>query len=373
VTPLALLPRAWTVAALALAAGVTGIVAPGASSAAVPRVPFEPLVSDQRAVDLLQAAYVAGRRLSYAGTAFVGLGSTYLKVRLRHVPGQGTYVQPDDGMSAHPTTTLQPDAVGRSAGSPLAMLRANYQLLVGAVGTVAGRPVVQIRAKRADGALAATFSVDQRTGLVLARSAYDPSGHRYEQVEFTDVTVQPPSMTTFSDGAVGNGVVVPSHPGVFGSMVSPQHTVVTADDGVGALRAAGWHIDQQLPGGFELYDARLTGSGRTAVLHLSYSDGLTSLSVFEERGRLRAAPLAGWQAVRLPAPAAGRTVYADGSSPQRLAWQGGETVYALLTDAAPARVAAVVASLPYGEPSAGLLDRMRRGFDRLGSWVDPFN
>jgi MucB/RseB N-terminal domain len=367
VTPPALLPRTWVVAALALVAGVSALVAPATSSAAVPRVPFDPPVSDQRAVSLLRAAYDAGRTLTYAGTAFVGLGGTYLKVRLRHVPGQGTFVTPDDGAAgASRNGTLQPDVVGGSSEDPLSMLRQNYQLLLGRAATVAGRSVTQIVAKRADGGVAATFSVDRQTSLVLARAAYDPSGHRYEQVQFTDVIVRPPAMGTLigGDDRPGGALVDTKGPVV--------QSLVAARDGVRGMRASGWHVADRLPGGFELYDARIAGSGRRAVLHLSYSDGLSSLSVFEERGRLRAERLSGWEAVRLPAPAAGRTVYADGSSPQRLAWQGGETVYALLSDAAPARVAAVVASLPYGQPSAGLAERMRRGFDRLGSWVDPF-
>jgi sigma-E factor negative regulatory protein RseB len=367
VTALPSVPRSWLAAAgLALATGMTGIAAlPTTSSAAVPRVPFDPPVSDQRAVTLLRDAYDAGRTLAYAGTAFVGLGSSYVRVRLRHVPGQGTWVAPDDPTSS--AQTLQPDAVSTSPDNPLAMLQEHYQLLLGGSSRVAGRPVVEVRADRVDGGLAAVFEVDRQTHLVLSRSAYDTSGERYEQVVFTAVSVAAAPLV-----ALGNSRVIGTGGPLARADTARGREMTTSSTGVGGLRAAGWHVDERLPGGFALYDARVARAGSAAVLHLSYSDGLTSLSLFEERGRLEA-PLPGWTTVAVSAAGRGRTVYADGSSPQRLAWQGGGTVYALLSDAAPARVADVVASLPYGQPRTGVLDRLHRGFDRLGSWIDPLH
>ena len=362
-------PRSWVVAGVAMAAGVAGLVGPGSSSAAVTSVPLAGPVSDQRAVALLRSAYDAGRTLAYAGTAFVGVGTSFVRVRLRHVPGQGTWVSPDDEQSHG--AMLQPDGRPGHGGlgtDPLTLLRQRYRLVLGGTGEVAGRPVQVVRAVRPEGTLAATFSVDTATRLMLARSAFDPGGERYEQVMVTWLKVarvNPLDVATPGPMSAGEGSARTVTSGAGAAGRGTGAALVTG-------RSGDWNVQQTLPGGFELYDARVVPAGASAVLHLSYSDGLSSLSLFEQHGRLGQEALAGWRAVDLPGVAAERTVYSDGEFPQRYAWQGGDLVYALLGDAAPDRVAAAVASLPHGDPSDSVASRMRRGFRRLGSWIDPF-
>ncbi|MFL6138539.1 MAG: sigma-E factor regulatory protein RseB domain-containing protein [Frankiaceae bacterium] len=362
--PVQALPRSWVLGALVLAGGLTGLVAPTGSAPAVAAVPSAAPVSDQRAVDLLRTAYEAGRQLRYEGFAFVGVTGTFLRVHLRHVPGTGTYVSaagsgPDADDPGGTGATLQPD--GRAAGpDPLAMLARHYQLAFAGLDRMAGRPAYVVRALRPGSAptVAAAFWIDQRTHLVLARSAFDDDGDEYEQVMFTSIEVDDPpraqSTLQGGDPLAGDGPA--------GEAPAPGQAALER------LRAAGWHVDRSLAGGFQLYDARVVSGGRSPMLHLSYSDGLATLSLFEQRGRLVSRALAGWRRAVL----AGRTVYVDASSPQRLAWQGGGTVFALLSDAAPARVAGAVGGLPHGGAGDGVADRMARGFDRLGSWLDPF-
>lgn len=359
------LHRSWVVRVLAIAAGVTAIVVPGTSSASpVQDVPTGPAASDQRALSLLRTAYDAGRELHYRGTAFVGVAGSYVRVRIQHLPGKGMLVAPASGDTAADQTQslLQPDGQPPAGDSdPLAVLAHHYRLVLAGTATVAGRSTVVVEALRSDGSLAATFSIDKHTGLVLARAAYDRTGEQYEQVMFTDIVIYGGRVADAPKFDPGNATVLADPPSGTAELAT-----------VGRLRTAGWHVDPALAGGFQLYDARVAstaGAGHRPVLHLSYSDGLCSMSVFEERGRLAGKALAGWRPVSL----GGRIVYIDGAAPQRLVWQGGDVVYAVLTDASPTRVASAVAGLPYGDPGNGIVARMARGFDRLGSWLDPFH
>jgi sigma-E factor negative regulatory protein RseB len=351
VLPVAPPPRYRLLGALLLAAGVTtGVALPGGSPAAVAQVPSGPPVSDGRAGALLRTAYDAGQQLHYSGDAFVGVGGSYQRVHVSHVPGKGTFVSATDMPVAAAPTVVQPDVRPPAANpDPTAMLEQHYRLAVAGTGQMAGRAAYVVQAVRSDASVAAKFWIDRRTSLLLGRAGYDADGHEYTEFEFTSLQVagSPPVVQSPVFSALG------ALPGGL-----PQ---------VYRLRLAGWHVPATLPGDFDLYDARVISSDGREVLHLSYSDGLCSLSLFEEAGVLRSGALAGWQR----ASVAGRTVYVDASSAQRLVWQGGDTVYALLGDAAPARVADAVAALPGGAAHNGLLDRMGRGLRRLSSWLDP--
>jgi sigma-E factor negative regulatory protein RseB len=108
----------------------------------------------------------------------------------------------------------------------------------------------------------------------------------------------------------------------------------------------------------------VTASG--AVVELAYSDGLSVVSLFVQRGHLPA-ELSGWSEVALR----GQRVYAADPDDRSVAWSAGGFVYTLIADAPAQTVDQVVAALPHGT-TPGLLDRVIRGLRRLMSWVDPF-
>ena len=105
---------------------------------------------------------------------------------------------------------------------------------------------------------------------------------------------------------------------------------------------------------------------RAAIVHLSYSDGLARVSVFEQRGRLDRGRCGGYQ--RQTRPAAG-----DRLRPRRRApagrLVGGRTVFTVVADA-PAAYGG-----PCGRRAArtarasgkGAMDRLGRGLDRVAS------
>ena len=104
------------------------------------------------------------------------------------------------------------------------------------------------------------------------------------------------------------------------------------------------------------------------MVHLAYSDGLATVSVFEQRGRLDDAGLDGFRQVRL----GGGTVHVRDGVPAQLVWMSDDTVFTVVTDAPDETVAAVVAALPMPEPAdTGLMARLGRGFSRAAAWFAP--
>jgi len=98
---------------------------------------------------------------------------------------------------------------------------------------------------------------------------------------------------------------------------------------------------------------------------LDYSDGLSLVSVFLQRGHLKSRQ-AGWWRTTL----GGSPVYADDSAGQTFVWPAQGFVYTLVAAAPPQTVARVVAALPHNG-SPGLLGRVGHGLHRLLSWLIP--
>ncbi|MDX6206810.1 MAG: hypothetical protein QOF39_2867, partial [Frankiales bacterium] len=145
---------------------------------------------------------------------------------------------------------------------------------------------------------------------------------------------------------------------------------------LGRLRASGWWAQAQLPGGLTLYDARELTSTTGPVLHLSYSDGISTVSVFEQRGRLAgdagAQLPAGWRSVSLPD---GRRIVQAAGVPVRAAWQAHDLVVAVVADVPTGSVSAVIDALPYGPAPAKhsmVVSRVSRGLGRIANMLDPF-
>jgi hypothetical protein len=134
------------------------------------------------------------------------------------------------------------------------------------------------------------------------------------------------------------------------------------------LRRGGAVLPEFLPGGMMLVGARDVAVDGGHATQLSYSDGLFSLSLFAQPGELDPTSLDGFTARRL----AGTEVHIHSGLFREITWAGGGTVWTIVTDAPDATAVAVVGSLPADPPPAGVLARMSRGANRVGSWVDPF-
>jgi sigma-E factor negative regulatory protein RseB len=207
-----------------------------------------------------------------------------------------------------------------------------------------------VEAWRDDGSLAARFWLDDVTKLPLEREVFDPAAHVISEDVFINVRL------TRGGLAPPTGPADP--PGPWASPLPARQLL--------ALRTRGWLVPSVLPGGLSLFTGAQTSTSAGTVLHLGYSDGLSVVSLFEQRGVL-AARLAGWQQTTV----AGRAVYAAEPDQRCLTWASRGMVYTVMADAPAQTVAAVVGALPHDAP-AGFWKRMSRGLARMAHWVNPF-
>ena len=151
-----------------------------------------------------------------------------------------------------------------------ALLSANYQMAAVGWGQVAGRMARVITARR-DGRLAARFWLDKVTMLPLRRETFDRRGHIVSAASFMALTVG------------GSAARTPA-----GTIPRQWVTARPA-----RLRAAGWPLPGPLPDDLALVGARKGSTATGPVVDLDYSDGLSLVSVFLQRGHLRSRRPAG--------------------------------------------------------------------------------
>ena len=307
---------------------------------------------------LLVRAGTAPAATPYSGVQFVSAwtarGTTSEVVDIDHVPGEGTRAHTDATMAA-PARSMTLAAAGTPsiAGGGVGVLMAHYSLSVVGEDRVAGRTVDVVAARRpgaaADSPDAARFWLDRDSGLVLRREVYDRHGRTTRASAFVEITIGRGTV------AVGSG----------NRAWSASIDTATLD----RMRDRGWHCPAVLPGPLTLVDARRGGQDG-GIVHLSYSDGIATVSVFEQRGRLDEVALADHRRDVTD----GHVVWVRGEVPKRVVWTSGSTVYTVVADAPERTVDQVVAALPHHPAADGdTLRRLGRGLDRVASWFNPFS
>ena len=305
---------------------------------------------------LLDGAARAARTRSYRGTQFVvswsSDGSTSALVDVVRQAGSGTvYRVAPTPQNPEGTTISKPesDDVEQSA---LALLTRNYEAAVEGREAVAGRPSDVVVVRRAGSSPLARFWLDTATHLVLRREDYDSDGRTLRASAFVDIELTEQRM-----------------PEVEGFDRWPEPTGLLLTDGdVTAMRDDGWEAPATLPKGLELLAARSSGEGDDQVLHLSYSDGVSVVSLFEQRGELDRDSVDGWRKVEVGEA----KVYEKQTYPRRMVWGGEGTVFTLVAECQQSTLESIVEALPHGEPGRGVLNRLGRGLRRVGSWFNPF-
>jgi sigma-E factor negative regulatory protein RseB len=338
------------VAALLLVAPSRTPVMDDSSESAAP-------ATDGRAMRLLDRASVAGARTAYRGTAFVSAwtatGTTSVVVDVQHQVGAGTRVR-SVGTARNPAMdTHLPDRGARPSidSDVLGLLAHHYDVVAAGSAQVAGRPTDLVEARRTGtSSLAARFWLDRATGLVLRREVYDGNGRITRASAFVDITIGRPH----EDAAAG-------------ASASPWPDSVDPTT-LARMRTAGWRCPRELPGSLQMVDARRGSQRYSGILHLSYSDGLSTVSLFLQRGRLDESGLTGYRRTTVD----GDPVYVLDSVPARVVWSADGTVYTIVADAPPRTVDQVVASLPHTGDEPGGWQRLSRGLGRVASWFNPF-
>ena len=313
-------------------------------------------LDDQRAVDLLERSGRSWSEVSFSGTQYLTLGgeagSSGAVVEVTHRAGGATRVRVV-GVGAHQVPAADAGRWLASAG-PVELLVDSYEVGWAGSAAVAGRPAEVVDARRSDGSLAGRFWVDRETGLTLRREVFDEDGSLRQARAFVDVRVRTGDVAAVAGASGTTGVPAG----------------LDRDDLV-ALRQDGLSCPEELGQGLVLYEAReVEGAGGERAVQLSYSDGLQSVSVFEQRGRLDDARMSGYEASRV-----GRgTVYSRPGPPAWATWSTGGTVVTVVSDD-PELLPVVVTALPPvdGSGEHGVLARLARGASRVAGWFNPFD
>lgn len=330
------------------------------TAGAVPWQVTERNEAREEGLALLEDAARAARELTYSGTQLVSFwsesGSSSALIDVDHVRGEGLLLrvaptpQNPGGAVYDDESGDVPQVVGIGKGT-LDLLAAHYDIGVEGSGEVAGRDAYVVSVRRPGASASARFWIDRKTRLPLRREVLDTEGRTLRESAFLDVSV--------GEGELPMSVrnVASTMPGMKGSPADVE-----------VLRAAGWRVPDRAGQGLELLDVRMDGAGDAATLHLTYSDGLSTISVFEQRGVLDTAAMDGWR----EAEVAGEDVWVQDAFPRRVVWAGGGSVFTVVADCPQATVDALVAALPHGTPGPAMTARLGNGLARVGSWLNPF-
>jgi len=229
----------------------------------------------------------------------------------------------------------------------VSLLAANYVVAVAGRGQVAGRPARIVTVRRPGGGVAAWFWLDSATGLPLRKEMFDARARLISSVTFAEVDI--------GRGAAG-GEPVPT---------ARAWHITLARGQLARLRARGWPLPGPLPADLTLIGAKESATSAGPVVDLDYSDGLSVVSIFVQRGYLPDR-LRGWSKVAL----AGHKVFANDPDDLCFAWSAHGFVYTLIAAAPQQTVGQVVVALPHDD-APGWLAQLKRGLHQLLSWVRP--
>lgn len=341
-----------------------GTAARAGSGRAVPGLPALASPTGPAALRLLGRAAAASEALRYQGVEMLTwrgtAGTVATMADVWHQPGQEQALLTGALPGDWPYGTDRPAVAAPAkrtmasllALSPrlVALLGANYAVAMAGRDTVAGRPAQLISVRGPGGGLAARFWLDRATGLPLRREVFGAAGRLLSECEYMSLSV----------GRAG---------GSAGAAAGGSAAQIWRDELTGRqlarLRAQGWPLPGLLPGSLRLLDARQAAGPAGPVVHLAYSDGLSLVSVFVQRGTLPPRP-PGWSRVAV----AGHQVYADDPDDAGIAWSAHGFVFTVIAQALPRTVSQVVGALPHDTARPpGLLARMRIGARRLLAWL----
>ena len=339
---------------LALLVGCVGaLVSGGSVLACVAPDPARAVPTPARSVSalgLLERAADLSRSRSWRGTQSVlsthGDMPRFQVRSVVHQPGAGSSVVGLGGTGSG----VAPDLLDADL---FTLLARTYDLAVVGDTLCDGRPTVLVEARRpgAQGvsAVAGRFWIDRATQMVWRRDVLDERGATVVSTAF--------STLTFTSG---EPLAVPS--------VSAQAQAEHLDDpAITDLVEDGWPIVDHLPGGLQRFDALRLPSG---VLQLSYSDGLSTLSLFVQRGGLPAHTRGTVREI------GNSTVHVSSTEPEQIAWSGGGRTWTLVSDASDTTIEQAVLVLPHADPPVvheGVSERVWRGMSKVGAWLNPFD
>lgn len=248
------------------------------------------------------------------------------------------------------------------APDQLGLLAAKYVALPqGSTVLDTGPAEVLEFAERATGQVRERLYLDAASGLVVRRETFDRAGAAVRVVAYVTLELTPATVPALVDPRRGSG----DDPDTVGT--SPQPLGVPATRDVGArLRDAGFVVPEELDAGYRLLAVHELPLDTHPAVHLLYGDGLYTLSLFQQQGKL--ASVGRRDAVPLETEHGGTVWRWPGSEPRHVVWTGDQLTFTVLTDAPTDEVLVAIAALP-NDPPASAVDRVVRGFQRVGRWL----
>ncbi len=319
-----------------------GLEGPSAATGAT-LTPAEAQAMMQRAADAAHSVSYSGRQ-SFLAYRNAGVIVAHVDVDAR--AGQGSQVMVNNQTGQQLLKGFTPSLMSSRVVDDelLDLLERNYRLSGTRGANVAGRSSTAVMATR-DGSnfVAARWWIDDATGIVLWQETYDKSGSVDLSFGFTSVSV-----------SRGDTILEHLPPRLAVPRTSTSLTLSSAT----ALNASGWSCVRHLAG-LSLVRIRSDRAGNPDTVQLIYSDGLTTVSVFEQRGLLTVVPEgSSWD------PALGAHVRRGASGVAT--WQFGEMVFTVVTDGSASLLAEAVESLPHGGATTQTtLDRIKAGWARI--------
>lgn len=296
----------------------------------------------------LRRAVGASDTVSYWGvqrvTAHTPTGVVGARVDVVGYPGRGTGVS----VSTLGAVEVEQDFIPASSDSRmngsdlLSLLERNYALAGTRGAQVAGRSATLLEASRR-GAVAARWWVDDASGLLLWQESYDDQGAVRISAGFTEVTL--------SDRPLGLDPYAPS-------VRVPTTNVALTLSNATPLAASGWACPRDLDG-LALVKLRADRMEDPAAVHLVYSDGLITVAVYEQQGRLAGGPAdSAWDDTLQAHVRHGASSLAT--------WQSADRVFTVMTNGSADQLARAVARLPHAAPlEATTLERVQGGWSKI--------
>lgn len=306
--------------------------------------------------DVLKLAVEASRTVGYEGDQSVMIvGQTGVRTATLHVahgnddslmieaqPGSGTkgWILVQQGreraaMAAgggSPTVGQAALAAGIEPDAAVSQMLTKYHVSLDGTVEMLQRTSWVLRITRAvDTRLVERWTVDARSGLILARDSYDAGGHLERSVSFT--SVQEPFTPPKAD------LTPPAEPSA-----PPASQQWFARSQLPAF-ARQLGLPARLPDGYSLEAATRFKARHATVVQMVYSDGLEQVSLFQQPGAVG----------RGSAPAGATTVafahekgYLWGSFPRGAAWQAGSNADTLVGASPVDELKDIVNALPQG-------------------------
>jgi negative regulator of sigma E activity len=320
-----------------------------------------PNKEDARATELLSSAMHARESISYTAQVeaihFGPSGSVATIAREEHLAPDQThkaYLAPQemygDSVIIHGADTFSYDTQHQRvvishgpvfdaqtfANGNLALLLANYRPVIAGPEIVAGRPTVPCAlVNRFTGERVMRVWIDAQTRLILQKETYHANGTIDSRTQFDNVRYTQAMPESLFATPVPAGYRV----------VDNRMATSNATDVERVVKDAGFApaSPRYLPEGFTLVSADVTTLRGVKTVHLMYSDGIRSLSLFENNSNARAdfgrmKPLA----TKVENHDA---LYVNDGSTTFLAWKNSALTFALVGDLDLKELKAIAASV----------------------------